>query len=301
MQTKTAAPTVPAKIVAADYDGQRLDNYLARELKGAPRTLIYRLIRTGQVRINSRRAKPADKLRTGDSLRIPDHITLADSRPAPPLELPFLFEDKGFLAVNKPGGLAVHGGSGISHGVIERLRAARNERFLELAHRLDKNTSGVLLLAKKSSALRGVQVEWRARRVEKIYQALVFGRWQKNAALINLPIKRSAGGIAGVVAADGRPALTHTACLRQFDDAALLQANIATGRTHQLRVHLAAVGLPIIGDDKYGDFAANRKIKAGNLFLHAVRLRFKHPLTGEEIAINAPLPEYFAHMQRRLS
>ncbi len=298
---KKYLPPAPALCVSAEYGGQRLDNYLAREMKGAPRPLIYRLIRTGQVRVNSRRAAPGCKLAEGDMLRIPFNVSLRPVRPAPPAELPVLFEDGAFLAVDKPSGMAVHGGGGVSHGVIERLRAAREAPFLELAHRLDKSTSGVLLLAKKSSALRGVQKEWRARRVQKIYHALVFGQWQKKAAKIDLPIKRLHGQIAGKISEDGRAALTRTALLRQFSAAALLEANIETGRTHQLRVHLAAVGLPIAGDDKYGDFAANRRFtECSRLFLHAARLSFAHPLTGETMNISAPPPDAFARMQKSL-
>ena len=299
---KTASKTAPQKRVSAEYCGQRLDNYLAREMKGAPRKLIYRLIRTGQVRINSRRAAPKCKLAEGDLLRIPDCISLSPPpSAAPPAELPVLFEDAAFVAVDKPSGMAVHGGGGVLHGVIERLRAGRDGRFLELAHRLDKSTSGVLLLAKKSSALRGVQSEWRARRVQKIYYALVFGRWRAQDGKIDLPIKRVHGKIAGQIAADGRESLTRTALIRQFPAAALLQADLSTGRTHQLRVHLAAAGLPIIGDEKYGDFAANRRLpQCRRLFLHAARLSFSHPLTGKKISISAPLPDGFARIQKQL-
>jgi 23S rRNA pseudouridine955/2504/2580 synthase len=185
---KEIAPPMPltqAKVVGTDYDGQRLDNYLAREMKGAPRRLIYRIIRTGQVRINSRRAEHCTRLQTGDVLRIPDNIrTYFSTAQAAPLALPVLFEDGALLAVNKPSGLAVHGGSGLSHGVIERLRATHSGRFLELVHRIDKGTSGVLLLAKKNSALRSLHAAWRARQVKKRYNLMVFGQWQPQAAVI---------------------------------------------------------------------------------------------------------------------
>ena len=292
----------PNKRVAAEYRGQRLDNYLAREMKGAPRKLIYRLIRTGQVRINGRRAAPKNKLAEGDILRIPDCVALSPAAlPAPPAELPVLFENEFFLAVNKPAGMAVHGGGGVSYGVIERLRAGHGGRFLELAHRLDKHTSGVLLLAKKPSALRGVQSEWRAGKVRKIYYALSFGRWREQNAVIDMPIKRPRGQIAGQISPDGRSALTRTSLVRQFPAAALLKADIATGRTHQLRVHLSAVGLPIVGDEKYGDFAANRQIGGRRrMYLHAARLSFIHPPGGEKTDIAAPLPDSFARMQKQL-
>ena len=293
--------SAPAAQVAADYDGQRLDNYLAREMKGAPRSLIYRLIRTGQVRINSRRVSPDRKLRAGDIIRIPPHISLSSPSPAPPMSPSVLFEDESLLAVNKPAGMAAHGGSGESHGVIERLRASRPDRFLELVHRLDKNTSGVLLLAKKASALRGVHATWRARKVRKIYHVWVFGKWSsKAAAHIDMPIKRTPV-IGGKIAPDGRSALTRTSLLQQLSKAALLRADIATGRTHQLRVHLAAVGLPIIGDDKYGDFAANHALRQKRMFLHAERLSFTHPLRDEELTIIAPPPREFTALQKVLS
>ena len=297
LKKNSPSSAAPAREVSADYRGQRLDNYLAREMKGAPRPLIYRLIRTGQVRINGRRAAPDAKLQTGDILRIPDNISLSPPpAAAPPARLPILYEDRALLAVNKPAGIAVHGGSGAAHGIIERLRAGRQDRFLELAHRLDKHTSGILLLAKKSSALRAVQAEWRAHKVQKTYDALVFGQWQKRAARIDLPLKRAARGISGMVAGDGRAALTQTYLCKQFAAAALLRADIATGRTHQLRVHLAAVGLPIIGDDKYGDFAANRNFarecRISGMFLHAARLRFRYGETMMDL--RAPPPDNFS-------
>lgn len=286
--------------VSADYEGQRLDNYLSREMKGAPRSLIYRLIRTGQVRINSRRASPDSKLRTGDVLRIPPHITLTKRSPAKPLALPILYEDNSLLAINKPVGMAAHGGSGSSHGVIERLRASRPEKYLELAHRLDKDTSGVLLLAKKASALRGVHATWRARRVRKIYHVWVFGKWSSTASLIDLPIKRTRE-IGGKVSSDGRASLTRTSLIRQYSKAALLRADISTGRTHQLRVHLSAIGLPIIGDDKYGDFASNHAFRQKRMFLHAERLAFSHPLEEKELTITAPAPREFMALEEELS
>ena len=301
---RAARPSVAeaAKVVSADCDGQRLDNYLAREMKGAPRALIYRLIRTGQVRVNGGRARPLCKLRAGDCLRIPDNVALSPpSRPpqSPPT-LPVLFEDDYFLAVDKPPGMAAHGGSGVSFGVIENLRASRSDRFLELAHRLDKPTSGALLLAKKSSALKAAQALWRERKVRKEYQVFVFGEWNRRAAVIDLPLRRTRG-IGGEVSADGRPAHTRTFLLKQFDGAALLRADIATGRTHQLRAHLSAVGLPIVGDDKYGDFTANRR-RARNIrmLLHASLLSFTHPKTGAPLTIKSPLPPDFAAMQSRL-
>ena len=300
-QNNTHFPAA-AKIVSGDHDGQRIDNYLAREMRGAPRRLIYRLIRSGQVRVNSRRVKPLSRLRCGDVLRVPDNISL---KPPPtaaaPLDLPILHEDAALLAVNKPSGLAAHGGSGISHGVIERLRAARGDGFLELVHRLDKGTSGVLLLAKKSSALRAIHAAWRQRDIKKHYRALVFGEWRQELSVMTMPIKRVVGALGSRIASDGQPALTRTRLLRQWRGAALLAADIGTGRTHQLRVHLSAVALPIVGDDRYGDFAANRTLAAERLFLHAEELSFIHPQSGAPLSIHAPLPPDFAAMTRRLA
>ena len=247
--------------VALEHDGQRLDNYIFRERKRLPKRLVYRLIRTGQVRINSRRAKPDSRLATGDLLRLPPTANagaVKTDTPPSPLTLTTLMEDEHILAVAKPSGLAVHGGSGISHGVIERLRGMTNGVFLELAHRLDKDTSGVLLLAKKPAALRELQRQWRNRAVHKKYVLAVFGRWQESAARITLPLVRRQGGIGSRVAGesdtDGKEAITRTRVLKQWPQAALLEADIITGRTHQLRVHLAQAGLPIIGDKKIRRF-----------------------------------------------
>lgn len=318
----------PAKTVSIEHAGQRLDNYLAREMKGAPRSLIYRLIRTGQVRVNGGRAAPDRKLAAGDLLRIPDRVALRapiaevpEHVAAGAAALPVLFEDRHFIAVDKPAGLAVHGGSGVAHGVIERLRAARREKFLELAHRLDKNTSGALLLAKKSSALRAVQAQWRSREVRKTYRAIVFGTWNPAAERIDMPIRRlpsaaapqgrraeasgSAGGSSRWESGGAKEAITLAALLRQWNGAALLEADLVTGRTHQLRLHLAALGMPIAGDDKYGDFAANRRCRVfpelRRMFLHAAALRFRHPQTGEETLIRAPLPAAFGAFPRRMA
>lgn len=294
--------------VAADEDGQRLDQFILKAWAGVPRALVYRLIRTKRVRVNNRRSRPDCRLRTGDRLQLPG-ITLPPSPPKPrsapaaPLALPVLYEDHELLAVDKPAGLAVHGGSGEAHGVIERLRATRAPlRFLELAHRLDKETSGVLLLAKTRAALRAVQAQWRARRVHKVYDALVFGQWTPQIRQIKTPLKRigeESGNRQVVVAADGKDAHTKTALLQQWQRTALLEATIPTGRMHQIRAHLASVGLPIVGDKKYGDFTANRQLRqiankpARLLFLHAHRLQLTHPASEEPLAVvSSPPPEF---------
>lgn len=295
-------------IVDGEYDGQRLDNYLMRQWRDAPRRLIYRLIRTGQVRVNALRAGPERRLRGGDALRLPPHRPRwRAEKPTPtPLALPVLYEDAQLLVVSKPGGMAVHGGSGMSHGVIERLRAALPPHAsLELAHRLDKETSGALLLTKKRSALRTVQEQWRRGEVDKQYTALVFGEWKEQHSRIRLPLKRivdADGNRRVFVADDGKDSLTETRLRRQWKNGATLDAQLATGRTHQLRVHLAATGLSIVGDKKYGDFGANRAIGGAQtrMFLHAAVLSFVHPASGEYMEIVAPLPPEFARMEARL-
>ena len=306
------SPRHSPHIVNSEYAGQRLDNYLVREWHGMPKPLIYRLIRTGQVRVNRSRAKPHQRLQDGDIIRIPPiaaSLPAADNdRRAPPLALPILHEDDALLVVNKPAGVAVHGGSGKRYGVIERLRSAYPEiRSLELAHRLDKETSGVLMLAKKRMALRHLQMQWRNRQVHKRYTALVLGKWLSRHRNILQPLKRTldANGNRRVYAAeDGKEAQTITALRQQWQQAALIDAIIKTGRTHQLRVHLANAGLPIVGDDKYGKFADNRRLCRGGgsarMFLHAAELGFIHPLSGDKTTINADLPAAFDTMGKRL-
>lgn len=292
------------RVVGDEFCGQRLDNYLLREWRGVPRSLVYRLIRSGHVRINGARSQPHRRLHAGDTLRLPASVALPAVAPSPcaaPLQLPVLYEDAHLLAVDKPAGLAVHGGSGIAHGVIERLRARLPAHgFLELVHRLDRDTSGVLLLAKKRRALAEVQRQWRENRVSKQYLALVFGQWRATRhRRINLPLQRTGegGGTRRVVAsAEGKPAVTHTQAVTRYGSATLLTAQLHTGRTHQLRVHFAESGLPIVGDDKYGDFAANRAAsRAGfaRMFLHAQRLSLHHPHSGEKLTFTAaPPPEF---------
>ena len=302
---RDSPPTSPAhRVVGDEFCGQRLDNYLLREWRGVPRSLVYRLIRSGHVRINGARTRPHHRLCAGDALRLPASVAVpaAPSTPRPaPLQLPVLYEDAHLLAVNKPPGLAVHGGSGIAHGVIERLRARLPAHaFLELAHRLDRETSGVLLLAKKRAALANVQKQWREGAVSKQYLALVFGQWRARAhRQINLPLARKPSGAGNrrvVASAEGKRAATHTQALAAYGSATLLSAQLHTGRTHQLRVHFAESDLPIVGDDKYGDFAANRAAaRAGfsRMFLHAQRLTLHHPHTGEKLTLVAPPPPEF--------
>ncbi|MFO1221353.1 MAG: RluA family pseudouridine synthase [Burkholderiaceae bacterium] len=289
--------------------GQRLDNFLLRLLKGVPKTHVYRVIRSGEVRVNRGRAGADTRLTTGDEVRVPP-VRLAEratAAPAPAREFPVLYEDDLLIAVDKPAGVAVHGGSGVSFGVIEQLRRARPQaRFLELVHRLDKQTSGVLLLAKKRSALTALQDQFRARRTDKTYAALAVGAWPASKKLIDVALHKfeAADGRRRVrtVGADdavGRRSISLVRVTQRFQRFTLLEVTIRTGRTHQIRVHLAHEGHPIVGDDQYGDFELNRQFARGEglaglrfarMFLHARSLAFDHPVSGERIEVESPLP-----------
>lgn len=283
-----------------DAEGQRIDNFLVRELKGVPKSHVYRILRTGEVRLNSRRAAPTDRVHSGDRVRIPPIRTQAE-RPVPPSArtLPFgtvLHEDDWLLVLNKPPGLAVHGGSGVSLGVIERLRAARpGERFLELVHRLDRDTSGVLLLARKRAALVDLHAQIREGRTDKRYLALVRGEWRGEGRTVRLPLEKhvlDSGDRRVSVSEAGREAVTHFRVRGRMPGLTLLEARLGTGRTHQIRVHLAHLGHPIAGDDKYGDFEWNRELGRSALrrmFLHAERFACRHPGSGEPFVALAPL------------
>ncbi|MDE2235221.1 MAG: 23S rRNA pseudouridine(955/2504/2580) synthase RluC [Gammaproteobacteria bacterium] len=284
---------------------QRLDNFLFRTLKGVPKGHVYRLLRTGQVRVNGRRAKPDYRLVSGDQVRIPP-VRLAE-RPQPvqpgnrqraALESAILYEDDQLLVVNKPAGMAVHGGSGVSFGVIETLRTSRPEQaVLELVHRLDRDTSGCLLVAKKRSALRMLHAAMREGRVEKRYLALLAGAWSGGERIVRLALEKNvlqSGERRVRVAAAGKRAETRFNPLQTFKNAALVEATILTGRTHQIRVHAAHLLHPVSGDDKYGDRQVNkemRRIGLKRMFLHAFSLGFAHPGTGETLLISAPLDD----------
>ena len=290
--------------VGEEADGQRLDNYLLKLLKGVPKSHIYRIVRSGEVRVNRGRAGPDHRLQPGDELRLPP-VRVAERnvvrRVAPAnaeLERAVLFEDEYLLAINKPAGLAVHGGSGVSFGVIEQLRAMRPQaKFLELVHRLDRDTSGVLLLAKKRSALTKLHAELRAGRVNKQYLVLVKGKWrdQKRHVRLNLHKYVLPSGERRVsVDVGGRASHTIFKLKQAWPQFSLLQAELKTGRTHQIRVHLAHLGFPIAGDDKYGDFNFNKQLarsKFKRMFLHASNVGFIHPVTGKRVEIEAPLPK----------
>jgi 23S rRNA pseudouridine955/2504/2580 synthase len=288
--------------VGAESAGQRVDNYLTKRLKGVPKSHIYRILRSGEVRINSRRVGPDYKVQEGDRLRLPPLRTAkpaATPRHGPVFRLKadVLYEDDSMLAINKPAGVAVHGGSGISRGVVEQLRLERPEaRFLELVHRLDRDTSGVLLLAKRRSALLALHRQLREGAVHKLYLALVKGRWRDGQRSVKLPLHKyvlPSGERRVAVKSEGLPAHTVFRLQRNWGAYSLLEADLKTGRTHQIRVHLAHVGFPVAGDDKYGDFALNKQLARQGLkrmFLHARKTVVIHPQSGAPLSLEAPLP-----------
>jgi 23S rRNA pseudouridine955/2504/2580 synthase len=286
--------------------GQRLDNFLIRHLKGVPKTHVYRIIRSGEVRVNKGRAAADTRIEAGDKVRLPpvrvsDKMAEKLEHPAPAREFPVLLEDEHLIAVDKPAGVAVHGGSGVSFGVIEQLRQARPAaKFLELVHRLDRETSGILLVAKKRSALTNLQDQFRERETGKTYLALVNGAWPARNKVVDLPLHKylQADGERRVKVVakddpDGMRSITLVKVAQRLENFTLLEVTIKTGRTHQIRVHLASQGHPIAGDDKYGDFDLNRALQKQGLkrmFLHAWRLQFNHPASGERIELMSPLP-----------
>ena len=339
-------PQVKSLEVDEESAGQRLDNFLMRHLKGVPKTHVYRIIRSGEVRVNKGRASADTRIKTGDVVRLPP-VRLSERvaekaqamaegaaqvgvKGGPAREFPILFEDEAMLAIDKPAGVAVHGGSGVSFGVIEQLRMARPEaKFLELVHRLDRETSGVLLLAKKRSALKTLQDQFRERETGKTYLALVVGQWPSNKKVLDKPLHKyllpDGERRVKVVARDdpdGMKSVTLVKVREQFAvrpelveglfgasagsarpaHFSLLEVTIKTGRTHQIRVHLASEGFPIAGDDKYGDFELNKVLQKPSfkttvtgavlkrMFLHAWRLQFSHPVNGERIELLSPLP-----------
>ena len=299
-----------------EMQGQRIDNLLARLFKGVPRAHIYMLLRSGQVRVNSGRVDATYRLQAGDRLRLPPVRIERKQAPraAEPtrsqrdLESAILFEDEHILAIDKPAGVAVHGGSGISYGVIESMRQLRpRQRFLELVHRLDRETSGVLLLAKKRAALVALHGEIRNGTMRKLYQLLVSGIWHPEQEQVSLPLERHvlAGGDRRVsVSPSGQPARTVFSFIRAAGDFSLLEAELLTGRTHQIRVHAAHCGHPIAGDDKYGDFELNRRLARQGLkrmFLHAARVEVRHPETGLLLRIEAPLAAELAAFLQQMS
>ncbi len=288
--------------VEAEAAGQRVDNYLTKRLKGVPKSHIYRILRNGEVRINSRRVGPDYRVQTGDRLRLPPVRTAKPAAvpkqpPSTRLKAKVLYEDDDLLVIDKPAGVAVHGGSGISRGVVEQLRLERPEaRFLELVHRLDRETSGVLMLAKRRSALTELHRQLREGQVQKSYLALVKGAWRDGKRSIKLPLHKyvlASGERRVSVSRDGLPAHTIFRLQRSWSGYSLLEAELKTGRTHQIRVHLAHVGYPVAGDDKYGDFALNKQLARQGLkrmFLHAFKTVIAHPQSGAVLTLEAPLP-----------
>jgi 23S rRNA pseudouridine955/2504/2580 synthase len=298
----TVLPQAQFVTIGEEEAGQRIDNYLLRICKGVPKSHVYRILRSGEVRVNKGRIDQLYRLVAGDVVRIPPvRIAEKSDHAAPAAEFPIVFEDAHLLVVDKPAGVAVHGGSGVSFGVIEQLRASRPDaKFLELVHRLDRETSGLLLLAKKRSALTSLHEQMREGETDKRYLALAVGDWKNARQHVKLPLHKytTADGERRVaVQADGMPSHTVFTLLKKFKDFALLEAELKTGRTHQIRVHLASTGFPIAGDDKYGDFALNKalqkpdgkRIALKRMFLHAYRITFRHPETGKMLTLSAPL------------
>ncbi len=315
--SETARETPRVRYVSVDTDraGQRLDNFLLTQMKGAPRSLVYRVLRSGQVRVNKGRAKAGYRIQAGDRIRIPPLRLAGPQEPGRPpkaflarLEAAILYEDKRLIVVNKPSGMAVHGGSGIGFGVIEGLRALRaQEPGLELVHRLDRDTSGCLLLTKRRSLLRWLHRLMRANEVDKRYLALLAGSLQWKTMQVDAPLRKNTlQGGERVVRVDlkGKPSKTFFRRMRLFRDASLVEARLYTGRTHQIRVHAAHLGAPLLGDEKYGDRRANaemRKQGLKRLFLHASSLTFELPEGEGRFDIQAPIDPKLEKLLEELS
>lgn len=294
------APAVRHERVDDASAGQRIDNFLVRVCKGVPKSHIYRILRSGEVRVNSRRVDQTYRVQIGDEVRIPP-IRIAEKENAVPVPMgkPFdiAYEDDALLVLDKPAGLAVHGGSGVSFGLIEQLRRQRPEaKFLELVHRLDRETSGLLIVAKRRSALTVLHDMMRDGKVQKRYLTLVSGRWLNAQQHIKQPLLKyllENGERRVSVNREGKPAHSIVRLVRRWVGYSLLEVELKTGRTHQIRVHLTHAGFPLCGDDKYGDFALNKQLEKeglGRMFLHAAKLAFHHPLTDQLIELAAPLP-----------
>ena len=308
MSEPQKSPQTPLKVsfktISADDEGQRLDNYLARTLRGVPRSLLYRILRRGEVRVNKARVSPSYKLKAGDEVRVPP-VKVTEAKVTVPssnlhlvqdLKQRILFENNEIIVVDKPAGLAAHGGSGIEFGLIEALRALRPEQsFLELAHRLDRETSGCLIVAKRRSALRNLHEQFRQRVVKKRYLTLVPGKWDRRQKLIEAPLIRnelkSGERMVMVNFKDGAPSATGFDVVEELNDATLLAAMPHTGRTHQIRVHMAEIGHPVVGDMTYSN--GKNPFNVQGQMLHAKKIEFLHPTTKEKMIIEAPIPDYF--------
>lgn len=295
--------------VGEEAAGQRIDNYLLRLAKGVPKSHVYRILRSGEVRVNKGRIGADYRLREGDVVRVPPiRVAAATAKSAAPArDFDLVFEDEALIVLDKPSGTAVHGGSGVSFGVIEQLRRARPQaKFLELAHRLDRETSGLLIVAKKRAALTSLHDMFRAGKIAKRYLALVRGRWLNPTQHVRLSLHKyltDDGERRVSVAAEGKEAHSIVRLKARWENFSLVEVELKTGRTHQIRVHLSHFGFPIAGDDKYGDFTLNRELqKAGlkRMFLHAATLSLCHPLTGELVAMEAPLPAELSNFVARI-
>ncbi|MCE9678358.1 23S rRNA pseudouridine(955/2504/2580) synthase RluC [Shewanella sp. AS1] len=306
------------ELVTIDEDNvdQRIDNFLVTKLKGVPKSMIYRIVRKGEVRVNKKRIKPEYKLQEGDLVRIPPvRVSNSDEKPGPSAKLTkvsqledrILFEDKAIIVLNKPAAIAVHGGSGVDFGVIEAMRALRpQQKFLELVHRLDKDTSGVLLIAKKRSALKHLHDQLRYKKMQKDYLALVRGEWQSHDKVVNAPLLKltlKSGERIVRVNKEGKASETRFAIKQRYKGATLVQASPVTGRTHQIRVHCQYAGHPIACDEKYSEQKFDDSMRAlglNRLFLHAAQLRFIHPVTEEVMQVKAPLDKELEQLLKQL-
>lgn len=298
-----------------DRAGQRIDNFLITQLKGAPKSLIYRIVRKGEVRVNKGRIKPEYKLKPGDIVRVPPVKLPEANTPTPvgkglekQLREAVLYESAGLIIINKPHGLAVHGGSGVNLGLIESLRQIYpNERSLELVHRLDRDTSGCIMVAKKRSTLRAIHAQLRSGGIDKIYQALVIGGWPKSCQKVDAPLQKNvvqSGERMVRVDQEGKRSITAYRVLKNFGQFSLVEAKPITGRTHQIRVHCQHMGHPIVGDPKYGVDQVNqaqRQLGLNRLFLHAAQLKLIDPSTEKKINVKAPLDAKLLHAVKRLS
>ncbi|MGS0680133.1 23S rRNA pseudouridine(955/2504/2580) synthase RluC [Shewanella sp. 125m-7] len=314
----TPSPKAQVQMVTIDEDhlGQRIDNFLLTKLKGVPKSMIYRIVRKGEVRVNKKRIKPEYKLADGDVVRIPPvRVSESEGRPGPSakltkvsqLEERILFEDKYLIVLNKPSGIAVHGGSGVEFGVIEAMRSLRTQqKFLELVHRLDKETSGVLLIAKKRSALRHLHDQLRYKKMQKDYVALVRGEWQAHDKVIKAPLLKltlKSGERIVRVNKEGKESETRFKIMQRYSDSTLVQASPVTGRTHQIRVHCQFAGHPIACDEKYSEQKFDDSMRAqglNRLFLHAAQLKFTHPETEEVMQVKAPLDSILESTLKKL-
>ena len=318
-QPPTTAPKVQFVEISADHAGQRIDNYLMCQLKGVPKSLVYRIVRKGEVRVNKGRIKPEYRLKEGDMVRIPPVRQAEKKEPGKAsdkvlkqIESRIIFEDKRIMVINKPSGLAVHGGSGLSFGLIEALRELRpNDKSLELVHRLDRDTSGCLIIAKKRSALRRLHEQLREGSMDKRYMALLKGKWKGTSKWVDAPLLKNvikSGERLVFVDPKGKDARTQFSPYSVGDEASLMSVKLDTGRTHQIRVHAQHLGYPIAGDNKYGDDEFNRQMKSKGLkrlFLHAFSLKFHLPdvETGEDVPIyvEAPLDEALVNILNKLN